>query len=38
MHRIHWPADYMPGTTENFVSSELIAQGLYPPLSEPRCP
>jgi hypothetical protein len=38
MHRIHWPADYMPGTTEHFVSSELIAQGLYSPLSEPRCP
>ena len=35
MHRIHWPADYMPGTTEHFVSSELIARGLYPPLSEP---
>ncbi|UUE93377.1 hypothetical protein [Comamonas thiooxydans] len=23
------------GTTKNFVSSELIARGLYPPLSEP---
>ncbi len=35
MHSIHWPADYMPGNTENFASSELIARGLYPPLSVP---
>ncbi|WP_043005386.1 polyketide cyclase [Comamonas testosteroni] len=28
MHSIHWPADYLPGTTENFVSNEIIAQGL----------
>lgn len=35
MHSIHWPADYMPGNTENFASGEIIAQDLYPPLSEP---
>ncbi|WP_437879436.1 SRPBCC domain-containing protein [Pseudomonas sp. LRF_L74] len=28
MHTIHWPADYLPGTTENFVSNEVIVADL----------
>ena len=36
MHSIHWPTDHMPGDTENLVSCQIIAQGLYPPLSELR--
>lgn len=28
MHAIHWPAAYLPGTTDNFVSNETIAAGL----------
>ncbi|WP_415953331.1 SRPBCC domain-containing protein [Streptomyces sp. KLOTTS4A1] len=25
---IHWPEKYLPGTTDNFVSNEVIVQGL----------
>lgn len=25
---IHWPSKYLPGTTDNFVSNEVIAAGL----------
>lgn len=25
---INWPADYLPGTTDNFVSNEVIAKGI----------
>jgi len=28
MHAIHWPEKYLPGTTDNFVSNEVIVQGL----------
>ncbi|MCC6076544.1 SRPBCC domain-containing protein [Pseudomonas sp. GCM10022188] len=28
MHAIIWPAGYLPGTTENFVSNEIIVAGL----------
>jgi len=28
MHYIHWPAAYLPGTTDNFVSNEVIVTGL----------
>lgn len=28
MHQIHWPDDYLPGTTENFASNEIILGGL----------
>lgn len=28
MHAIHWPEGYLPGTTENFASNEVIAAGL----------
>ncbi|MBP0623225.1 SRPBCC domain-containing protein [Cupriavidus consociatus] len=28
MHAILWPDDYLPGTTENFVSNEVIVDGL----------
>lgn len=40
MNAIHWPEDYTPGTTENFVSNEVIVAGLtatevWPLLSVP---
>lgn len=44
MHAIIWPEDYLPGTTENFVSNEIIVAGLsaadiWPLLAEaPRWP
>jgi hypothetical protein len=28
MHAIHWPEGYLPGTTDNFVSNEIIVPGL----------
>lgn len=28
MHHIHWPDGYQPGTTENYVSNEVIVCGL----------
>lgn len=28
MHAIIWPADYLPASTENFVSNEVIVAGL----------
>lgn len=28
MHAIHWPAGYLPGTTDNFASNEVIVAGL----------
>lgn len=28
MHAINWPAKYTPGTTDNFVSNEVIVAGL----------
>lgn len=28
MHYIQWPTDYLPGTTENFASNEIIVAGL----------
>ncbi len=28
MHTINWPAGYLPGTTENFASNEVIVAGL----------
>lgn len=28
MNAIIWPADYLPGTTENFASNEMIVAGL----------
>ena len=28
MHAIEWPEKYTPGTTDNFVSNELIVKGL----------
>ena len=28
MHAIHWPEKYLPGTTDNFVSNEVIVKGL----------
>ena len=30
MSEIHWPATYLPGTTDNFVSNEVIVAGLTP--------
>lgn len=44
MHAIHWPEGHLPGTTENFVSNEIIVAGLsatdiWPLLAEaPRWP
>lgn len=44
MHAIHWPEGYLPGTTENFVSNEIIVAGfcaadIWPLLAEaPRWP
>lgn len=40
MNAIHWPEGYIPGTTENFVSNEVIVAGLtaadvWPLLSVP---
>ena len=40
MNAIQWPEDYIPGTTENFVSNEVIVAGLaasdvWPLLSVP---
>lgn len=26
MHSIHWPSQYLPGTTDNFVSNEVISR------------
>jgi len=39
MHEIEWPANYVPGFTDNFASNEVIASGLsaalvWPFLSE----
>jgi hypothetical protein len=28
MNEIYWPAGYLPGTTDNFASNEVIAAGL----------
>ncbi|MFT4113632.1 SRPBCC domain-containing protein [Silvibacterium sp.] len=28
MHAIHWPEKYLPGTTDNYVSNEVIVKGL----------
>jgi hypothetical protein len=28
MNEIFWPKDYIPGLTDNFVSSEVIVAGL----------
>lgn len=28
MESIRWPEDYLPGLTDNFVSNEVIVQGL----------
>lgn len=28
MHHIFWPAAYLPGTTDNYVSNEIIVAGL----------
>jgi len=28
MEAIHWPEKYLPGTTDNFVSNEMILNGL----------
>ncbi|WP_114239723.1 SRPBCC domain-containing protein [Dyella sp. C9] len=28
MHEIIWPEDYLPGTTDNFASNEVIVAGL----------
>lgn len=28
MHSINWPTQYLPGTTDNFVSNEVIASGI----------
>jgi len=28
MHSIEWPAEYLPGLTDNFVSNEIIVAGL----------
>lgn len=28
MYAIHWPEKYLPGTTDNFVSNEVIVKGL----------
>jgi hypothetical protein len=28
MHAIHWPDGYLPGTTDNFASNEVIVAGL----------
>ncbi len=28
MHHIEWPDEYLPGTTENFASNEIIIAGL----------
>lgn len=41
MNAIHWPEGYLPGTTENFASNEVIVAGLdaatvWPLLSHPR--
>lgn len=44
MHAILWPEGYLPGTTENFISNEIIVAGLsvadiWPLLAEaPRWP
>lgn len=40
MNAIHWPADYLPGFTDNFCSNEVIVSGLsaaevWPFLSTP---
>ena len=41
MHSINWPAEYLPGTTENFASNEVIVADLsvadvWPLLSDTR--
>jgi hypothetical protein len=41
MHAIIWPADYLPGMTENFASNEIIVAGLsvadvWPQLDDTR--
>ena len=41
MNAIHWPEGYLPGTTENFASNEVIVAGLdaaavWPLLSYPQ--
>lgn len=28
MHHIHWPEGYIPGTTDNYASNEIIVSGL----------
>ncbi len=28
LNEIHWPHDYLPGTTDNFASNEIIVQGI----------
>ena len=28
LHEIQWPQDYLPGTTDNFASNEVIVQNL----------
>lgn len=28
MHHIHWPQGYLPGTTDNYVSNEIIVPNL----------
>ena len=28
LNEINWPHDYLPGTTDNFASNEVIVQGL----------
>lgn len=41
MHSIHWPAAFLPGLADNFVSNEVIVAGLsvehvWPLLAQPR--
>lgn len=31
MKSINWPTEYLPGTTDNFVSNEVIVEGLSVP-------
>ena len=28
LHEINWPHEYLPGTTDNFASNEVIIQGV----------
>ena len=28
LNEINWPQDYLPGTTDNFASNEIIVAGL----------